>query len=196
MAYVRLNNDMRDLILKRAIEHRFKKLAEDLNDKHAEFAHKVYRSLFTAKEASLMESLPKGWLREVSGFKVQIAGHYTHLSLNGSSSFLDLTITKNEVTLRRIPDKFANAAATVIDSGTPLADEYSSLANETQALKEKIREAKRSLRAVLNNAKSLGALLKSYPELEPFTKGMKPERLATLPAVPREKLNSLLDLPV
>ena len=196
MAYVRLNNDMRDLILKRAIEHRFKKLAEDLNNKHAEFALKVYRSLFTAKEASLIESLPKGWLREGSEFQVQIAGAYTYLSLNGSSAFLGIPITKKEVTMRRIPAKFASAAATVIDAGTPLADEHSYLANETQAIKEKIREAERSLRAVLNNAKSLGALLKSYPELEPFTKGMTPERLATLPAVPREKLNSMLDLPV
>src|SRR5688500_18568350 len=71
---IRLTNDTRDQIRKKAITHRFRKSVVKLMDKQATFTDEVYNDLYGPLVQKRMEELPQGWLHTMSSFHVKFGG--------------------------------------------------------------------------------------------------------------------------
>lgn len=202
MATKRLNALTCETIAKKALAHRFKKEALALCAEGAELAEMVYCQLYSEEDRKKMRALPEGWLPEDTCIRASFACEQAYIYQNGYG--FGRAATEHGI-IR--PDDLPEMGGWRFkadgrrfgplinfppnDELTPI---FSALSGKSEAMRVAISAADTRLRAALKSVTTIGALIKAWPELEPFVPGT--ERKANLPDITRSELNRLLDLPV
>lgn len=202
MARKRLNGVIRETIIKNALTHRFKKEAEELCAEGAKLAEKVYCQLYSEEDRKKMYALPEGWLPEDNWIKASFAGDMMYIYQDGRE-FARPAIKNGIILTSELPSMqpwrfWADRPRFAPDINFSIGDDvvpiFSDLWCKTDDMCHAISAAEARLRAVLNSVTTESALVKGWPELEPFLP--KGEKRSNLPDVTRSELNKLLDLPV
>lgn len=198
VASIRLTTADRESIAKGMLKHRFAKDAARLVKDRAAFALAVYEDIYKPKDRAAMEALPKGWLPEKDHIAVKFADKFTQLPFSGCVSlgydYRDLASV--EAINRRVIGKHANACAAVYEATHKLAIRYELLSQRRSAFKQELREAETQITAALGSVTTTNRLLELWPEASPFVASLGVKAATALPALPTDKLNAMLGLPV
>ena len=195
----RLNNSMRKTILNKALEHKFRNYKGTFQAR-IDLIEKIYDSLYTEKEMSLLKSLPVDWINDIDRLYVKFGGSDYAIWFNGSY-YQNKTRITMEIN-RCLPDKkkpvtanFASYGALKYNARHEFSLTYVDITREEENHRSEYDEAQVMLDKVLNSVTTVAALLKNYPEMAPFVDSLE-AKIANLPAIPREKINELFELPV
>lgn len=204
MASARLTNPIRDSLMNSLLKRAFKKRGTDLIKRCADFADRLYKDAM-GKDLAQIEALPDGWLQSDDDIKVQLGAEIKQVHFVGSLANWGLPdIFRNagvvEITdkkWRRFPSKFKGAVVKQYPGTHALVEEFQKLDNEWNELKAEMEKAKKVAMAAMNSVSTVKKLIDVWPEVEEFAKHYLEdgERKAILPAIPRDQLNILLNLP-
>lgn len=198
----RLNAENRDVILCRAITHRFGAAVAELSEQQARLASTIYQDVYGDK-IKKFDAFPKGWLPSNDHVQISAAGIFYRFNFNGSfdrySHRYDILSRYNPVTdsiNRPFPSCDNGRTLKVYDADDDIAQQCESYATDKSALSEQIQTVTRQIKASLDKFHTVKQLLTEWPEIEPFTEGLAPLPKTMLPAIPTQQLNDLLQLPV
>jgi hypothetical protein len=200
----RLTNDNRERIAFAVLKHRFAAEVAELVRDRAAFADDVYNDIYRKADRDRIDALPEGWLPTTTGITAKFGEHsagYETIQFDGSlrSGTLSRFHTKPKSrTLgiwRRIVTKHQHGCSKVYDPGHKLAKRQDELRVRQVTLEQIVLESQKQIEAALNSVTTASALVKAWPEMEPF---VKPYMTATpnLPSIPASKLNEIFKLPV
>jgi hypothetical protein len=81
---MKLNNDMRGLVVEKIVDHTFEKKQKELTETQTKLFWKIYDSLFkTVEEKEFFESLPKEWFQKNNFFSlVTKSGWANYICIN------------------------------------------------------------------------------------------------------------------
>lgn len=212
MKSFRLTQPLRAKLLGDILEHGFQAETLALARRLAAFSEKVLLDLMPEKDQVRAAALPKGWLPMGNSVQVQLgegSNTYVDLAFNGSQILFGRYRSSGPVRLGdavrndAIPTAVLHALPYHMESGCvrrygaahPLALEWAALQDETNDLTTKLQAAASQVVSTLDAFRSTNALVKAWPEMAPFVAPYEPGD-RTLPAVPRARLNAMLDLPV
>lgn len=196
----KLSSYIKEQIAKDLLRHKFRAEVKALLKKQAEFAEELYRHFFPEDVEQKMRDLPKGWLRYDNYFYLKFGNsgyHSFSVYFNGESSI-------GKHTRKIISDQKHKDAPTKpfphsFDANIPLGHELNkknaALERERDALEEKIKHAELTLESTMNGSTTVGALIKKWPEVEPFARKYDTGD-PQLPAPPYTTLNNMFGLPV
>lgn len=197
----RLTNDIRKMITRAVLRHRFNEQVDALIAERAEFADAVYRDVYSKPDRERMDALPKGWLPEESGLEVQCGtsgSRYERTDFDGSIygplRFVS-TMKKDNDTLRRVLHKHARRCAKVYGTDHKLSVWHDEIGQRVSSLLAEYKTAEQQTAAALASVGTIKRLIEAWPEVAPFALPFEyaPKQL---PSVSTETLNKLLDLPV
>lgn len=179
MASTRLTNVMRDRIVTAALQHRFDKPSAKLAATEETLIAEVRRGLHGKAAIGQMDALPEGWMPLSSVARVYFDSSRGTIKLRTAHPFRHPHNAPFEIAAKDLPKRLverldrhkANKAALVVEQ-------------------EKLR---RELRGALGSFATLESLLKRWPELEPFTKGIE-RATGNAIAVPIADLNNALGI--
>lgn len=203
MASERLRVSDREHIVKRLLCHAFEaRVIAHARARH-DHAMKVYRDIFTEDEIDRMYALPPGWLNTTDDVRARIAGSDNTMHFGGTwdlgpelrKCLSNSDVLKNNVSMR-YPHNMINRIGKVYDANHPLAEQYEDLQREHSQLHELILTARKKAEATVNSYTTVKALIKAWPDVEPFIKPSKPITSFPVPVIPIAELNNLLSLPV
>lgn len=196
----RLTSYMREQIVRAVLTHRFSDEIVDLTAQRAAFANDVYDDVYRKADREKMASLPKGWLPESDAISVsfgETGRFYAVLAFNGETpySVSQFAGERRKEVRRRMMEKHLHGCCKVYAPDHRLTTRYHEICRTSETLTQRIREALRQVEAALGATSSISALIKAWPEIEPF---VKPYYTAPvkLPAIPAATLNEALKLPV
>jgi putative DNA base modification enzyme with NMAD domain len=172
----RINESIRHHVICRIVEDKFKPLQKALDERGKDVALAVYNAMYNEEQQKLMASLPSGWLCTRTRIEVSVDGerHCYYLAKDKPS-----------------PDNHRDYRTT---RRTPVGALIHKYETEKEAFEERKDEALRLARAALASHRTVEALVKAWPEVEPYLpKGSEP--MTTALAVPVKQLNALLGLP-
>lgn len=203
MASVRLTNDLRETLLYKMLTHRFGEEIVQLVKDRAVFATKVYNDVYDETARRSMAKLPAGWLAEDRALKVKFGNDYSELHFDGRCIYGDvLRCTPQKfrdaksVVERRVAYNHHNGCAKVYSVREPLAIEFGQLRDRIKDIKAGIERAKGHTDPALKKFSTLQALVKEWPEIEPFAMPYIKSPPVPLPALPTQSLNELYKLPI
>ncbi len=178
MASIRLTNDTRHLIAKRAVAHGFDKKEAALLAEERALAAKVYDREYPAKIQKMLEALPNGIVRESDTIRFHVAGQY------------------RMITLAKAKRRGVDCDGLKLAADDKLAVECFDFWRREKAFKEARDLARREANAVLASVTTLARLLQVWPEVESFTQdiGASGQPITAL-AIPIKDLNVKLGLP-
>jgi len=202
MASVRLTNEIREEVAVAVLRHRFGAELKALVADRAEFALAVYNDLYKAADRKRIAELPEGWLRTSNQISFRASGSYTSMDFGGSfhgDMRRSLPLSKNKDEPSRFFRPFAskhygNCVATY-DGDHKLAVRYSELEQRLKEIGERHKEASAQVKSALARASTTARLKELWPEVAPFVASYE-AAAPSLPSIPTERLNALLDLPV
>lgn len=196
----KLTNDMRETITTAVMRYRFTQSCAALEADRAAFATEVYKDVYSEADRRQMQSLPPGWLPELSEIRAQFGdsgSRYGELSFNGRvyNSIISLVHAPQPSAHFRAPASHEHSCVKVYANDHPLCARYNALVDLQKAMEVEIKTAQRQTAAALASVTTIGRLVEMWPEIKPFTEGYdtKPRQL---PAIPTTDLNKLLKLPV
>lgn len=167
----------RSSIEKAMLEQRFCQDHERLVARCHAHGVKAYERVFTQNERAKMEGLPAGWLPETRHLEIQFGAEVDQVEM---------------ATPMRVPYEKKGAIVLVLDANDPLAMEHEEILRDIDSLDELESRTRTQIKAVLYSVTSLAALLKAWPEAEPFCTFLRED--FHLPAPPIADLNRLLRL--
>jgi hypothetical protein len=198
----RLTHDIREKIATAALRHRFHEEIEVLAADRAALANDIYNDVYRKADREKIEALPAGWLPTVEYIDAKfgdVAGDYARIYFDGGfyGKFQSLRAraSLSNRPARRALHKHYHGCWKVYDVGHKLAIRHADLAGREAALVADIRAAERQIEASLNSVSTVSALVKAWPEIEPFVKPLSPIA-SQVPALPTASLNEMLKLPV
>ena len=210
MASQRLTKPIRDTILKNLIERSFGPRAQGLVDRTAKLALDVY-DYGMGDRLALLESLPRGWVPRQRYIKVVFGSEHTELNFCGSigswfnfpggeiaqKAHLPRHSRDSDRSTMPVPDDRHRVKFCVVPEDHALSAEYWALNRDLDDLGEDLKRARVSGEAVLSSVTTLNKLIEVWPEAQEFVKPYLSggEARAVLPAVRREELNAIFDLP-
>lgn len=171
-----------DKIVSRLLEHKFGEAFKKLKEREVKLAERVYNDVFSAAHRKLMAELPEGWLPARSHIVARFGGSQGRL---------------DHGTPLRVPNSKSDSWGTlkVYEATHALAEAYQELENDKATLKAERTRLSQEATGAITTARTMKRLLETWPEIEPFTRGLaKPVSL--LPAIPIQTLNSSFGLPV
>lgn len=192
----RLNIDNRNAIIRDALAHRFSADVKSLIDERATFASAVYDDICKKADRLKMAELPEGWLIETDNIAVQFGGDFVRVNFAGKL-YGDLVRATDysRDDKRRVLAKHANGCAKIYDATHKLASEHQRLRSKETDIKNAYKTASQSMMTALNRVSTVKKLIETWPEIAPFASRHDTGK-PSLPALPTEQLNKLLDLPV
>ncbi len=202
MTTVKLTKYMREAIVKSLMKHRFNKDVMELIEAQENLAADVYEDHYPKGIRQKMDALPDGWLVKNDHLSVQFGGSlgYTRLPFNGCHQIINRLSMVSDHGMspvkRRILWKDNNCCAVQYPVDHPLTERFEKLSNARADLHDEISKAWAAAASAVERSTTLGALLKQWPEIEPFTKKYQAERMQQAVVVQRDHLNGLLNLPV
>ena len=206
MASTRLAVWMKEQIQARLLEHAFSIQVMDLIADQAVFARRVYDDVIPPSTQVRLEELPDGWVPQVNHVSVQFGDesrNVTQVDFSGRIGVYDaiaraLSHGDSESVPhkgRRVPYRMKDGVVKVYEVGSKLQRDWEELTNRRVALTAKIKEAEKVIEGTLGSFTTVNALINGWPEVEPFAAKYRQQPPSQLPAVPRQHLNNLLDLP-
>lgn len=195
----------RDTIEERLLRNRFGPVVHSLATDYAALAVEVYNTVYPRAARDRMEALPAGWLSEVPGFMVRFGetgNRVETLNFDGRQNiYRDLARASDDKlmkdlpqVLRRIPYKDKGSVVAVFAEDDRHARIHAELTERLQTLAVQISTTRKEARTALDSFSSEASLLKGWPEVAPFMPKYVPA--PNLPALPRERLNAVLGLPL
>jgi Nucleotide modification associated domain 5 len=200
---MRLTTLIRENLADQVLRHRFADEAEKLVADRVKFATEVYEDIYRKPDRDKMMVLPDGWLPAGLLIAVQfgdLGSSYENVTfdgrLHGTINRIRKIPTKPAETIyRRILEKHRSGCAKKYADDHRLSLRYQALKVAARDLQTRIEAAEKQIEAALNSVTTLPALLKAWPEIEPFTKRYFVEP-SKLPALPVRTLNEMFKLPV
>lgn len=180
----RLTTYLRDTICTRVLEHRFKSLLAEQQERELLFGQVVYLDLYPENIRDLMQRLPAGFLPTRKEVKAMFGETFAHVYFPEDRRVAEAHDSFNVVVKR-------------YDADHPLSGHYHVLEADRERLEEEQRAASRGINSVLGSVSTLSRLLQVWPEVRPFLSnlpGANPPRPTAL-ALPLPALNELLNLP-
>lgn len=204
MASTRLTNPIRDSLMNSLLKRAFKKRGEDLIKRCVDYADRLYRDAM-GKDLAQISALPDGWLQTDDDIKVQLGAEIKQVHFTGTLGnwglpdvFRNAGITENtDRKWQRFPTKLKGQVVKQYPGDHKLVEEFQQLDSEWNDLKAEMERAKKVAMAAMNSVSTVKKLIDVWPEVEEFAKHYLEdgERKAILPAIPRDQLNTLLNLP-
>jgi hypothetical protein len=175
---MRLNTAIRKHVLDKLRTEKFDPIEKEINAEQHALADRVYAHLYTEEERALMLTLPDGWLKSRGSVDVRVDGHYHNLEFDNEE-------------FRRFP---YGRETIYLSSGHPIGRSVTAWARKLELHKEARKEALQQAAGALASYSTVGALLKAWPQVEPF---LPPnlEKVTTALAISVKQLNRLLRLP-
>jgi len=177
MASTKLTVGSRLSIQVQALNHRFASEERKLSEVEEKLYTESRASKFRGGTLALIQSIPDGWLPLHSTIRINDAGRVYKLR------------TAHPQPVPVNDDGYANAA------GMPkrLLERIRKHAAKRRALEEDRSKVAREIHNALKAFGTLESLLKKWPELAPFTKGIE-SATGNLPAVPIDQINKALGI--
>lgn len=180
---MRLNKSLRDDIVTALLNHKFSVRRNKNDSDFLTLAADIHKSLYTLSEHKLLASMPEGFLLNAYRVHGQMCGQWQQFNLraNYDDAAPEFRVSYKERTFNFIgTDK--------------LAVRFEKLSAEKALIEEETVKARAAAYAAVNSAATIAALLKTWPEIEPFIPAK--QRLSLLPVVQTDKLNEIFALPV
>jgi hypothetical protein len=180
MSSNRLAVYMKDRIVVELMAHAFKARRDALEKEKHDLGRAVYADVFPAAILKAVKKLPPNWISTDDVMYVKFGGDFTRVSFGEQ---------------RPVPSISRGNAHTIYSATDPMCDRYRAYLLAKKTLDEDESKARKQASATLNSFTTVGALLKGWPEVEPFLQGIikVPDRL---PAVQVDVLNNTFGLPV
>jgi len=177
----RLNQTMRDEIIKRLIAHRFQATLDEHTRREFELAEAVYSATYNGIIQEKMNGLPKGWLEESSEIRLTFGGRNSHAQFQDEKPrrFLSEHMRWGEGNL-------------AFPATSPLTKQFHSLERDKELIRVEMTDVRNQVRAQLRHFTTIKKLRKEWPQIEQFTQGLGTTPM--LPALPLQKLNDMLGL--
>jgi hypothetical protein len=203
MSSVRLTNDMREILVRRLLTHRYKDAIQAIIDRRAKLAVDVYDDVYSKANRARMAAIPAGWLPQDNDIAVRFGDGqrgYVNLFFNGrtdlSAPFYHIVDDTNQTVHRTFPQKDKGQCLKVYPLEHDFSQTYEQIATDWAALKKQVKDTEALLASSVAKFTTIHAMIKDCPEAEPFVRDWLIAKPIPLPAVPRAKLNAILDLPV
>ncbi len=202
MAYVRTTIDMREKIVQRLIEYRFKAEVEAMVDWQDQLAHQAYQEGFLKIEHEIMAGLPQAWLPVATHVRFQV-GPSTHdqvsLPFNGrqfeKGNLYSMARPRDNI-YKPFPACKNGGVLKIFDDDSVIGKSYHLMVAAKDDLVKRVEEARKQAKVAVNAVSTIGAMINNWPEIEPFVRDfMRGEPVANLPMLPVPKLNAIFDLP-
>jgi len=179
----KLTMTKRDIIVSRALKHRFGDAQEALKAEEVRVGLKLYNAVLGNDTIKLMKKLPEGFFRANRYINIVVNGQYHHYRLG------DILVS--------IPyddDKYLRVTSSSNPDAFTMSTEFQ---NKKLALENEVKEAKTKLIALLNQCGTEHGLTVHWPDGKPFYSDLLgPTPVANLPAVQVQSVNKLFNLPV
>lgn len=191
MATQKLNKEIRRIIVRAAVEHRFAEEEKALIEEGTKLLKE------TALAAQIEGEYPSGWFKKTDSIQIYIPSIDLPLEtrwIHGEA------ITKLEKTWRPIAYlgrsillPYEHRDYVTVPRPSETWDKYENLDKRIRTLLELREETRKKMSCIINRFGTVSALLSSWPELEPF---IPKSEEAQLPALPIYEMNKMLGLPV
>jgi hypothetical protein len=200
----RLTNEIRERVALAVLRHRFAGDVSALVRDRAAFAEDVYSDIYRKADRERMEALPEGWLPTSVAVTAKFGEHssgYETIQFDGSirsgtlCRFHNRPSSRSLGIWRRIPNKHQHGCSKVYDPSHKLAKRQEELRVRQTTLEQLVLESQKQIEAALNSVTTASALVKAWPEMEPFVKQYMTAS-PNLPSIPASKLNEIFKLPV
>ncbi len=200
MATVKLTKDIRRAICSRILRHRFSPIAEELIEDQRSHAARIYKDVYPKGTLAKMEALPKGWLSMNTSLSVRFGednSSFVRVEFNGMTGLLGyrlngLLATRDAIKKPRLA-KHKGVCAKVYPIEHTFSIEWEKLDQRRETLEDEYQDAIGTINVALSKVTTVGALVTAWPEVASFAQSFEP---TLVPALPRETLNELLNLPV
>lgn len=175
----RITNTITERIAQAVTEHAFAERMQAARQREADAGMAAYRAYYGDETIEKMTSLPEGWLLRVTILRFRINGFRHTARLN-----------------QPVPVLCRDSSGYIVLNGD--TDEAMALQHAEQdfdRLNSERSEARREAQRAIKRFSTVKALIKGWPEIEPFAReflGASP----ALPAVIPADLNARLGLPV
>lgn len=197
----RLTTSIRDSLLKKLITRAFQTRVEECLKQQAEFVLSVYLDALK-DDLPKLAGVPKSWIYTSEKFKVVMAHDVVELrpgiglSYSIPHEFIQAGARRNGEAWQ-MPYNRRNDAWKVYEAAHPLAQDFTMLTNKRTDLVTEISRASKQASAAMASVSTVKKLISIWPEVEDLAKEylIEGERQAILPAIPRDLLNKMLDLP-
>jgi hypothetical protein len=186
---IRLTNQVREEILQKLLDKGFSAKKKEIEARRNELSIKVYNDVFSKKDRDLMQSLPQGWLPEISEMKVQFGG---------TSSGVCQREFQTPV---RMPYKHVYSCSTnvlkVYEDSHKFTIEHDKITDDTKVFCSERVKAEAQTKAVLYSCNTTKALKEAWPEISSIVEAYEPaegsqNETAIVPVA--NGLNSILGL--
>lgn len=184
---IRLNADIRDIICKSMLEHRFGPQRADLHKFEDQLIREVYEAAYDEKTRRQIKNLPDGALPRRKKFTVNVAGCQYVLEIRRSNAPWYPVFYRD----KDFYDRFAT-----FDALHPLGQRIADHVHDRGELVKLEETTQVSLTAALRRFSTIGKLLEGWPEVEPFIPKDLTAPATTRALVPIEHLNATLGLPI
>jgi hypothetical protein len=205
MASQRLTIDIRQSVASSVLRHRFaEEVAALVRDRKA-LADDVYEDVYRKADRERMNALPEGWLPQSPNITAKFGEHsagYAQLPFDGSlpsgklHQFQVRAKSHHNGIWRRITEKNKGGCSKAYEPTHKLAKRHEELRTRQITLEQVISESQKQIGAALNGVTTAAALVKAWPEMEPFVKAYLVPAVTNLPSIPTSKLNEIFKLPV
>jgi hypothetical protein len=204
MASTRLTNHIRDSLMNSLLQRAFKAKGEDLIERCADYAERLYRD---AMGSNLLQinALPEGWLPTDDDIKVQLGGEFETIYFSGALNrwalpevFRRAGVTKlDDRRWKRFPNKWKGSVVKQYPGDHAVVGEFQKLDDDWNELETEMERARKVALAAMSSVSTVKKLIDIWPEVEEFAKHylVDGERKAILPAISRDQLNTMLNLP-
>ena len=197
----RLTTHIRESLLKKLLTRAFQTRVEECLKQQTDFVRRVYEDALAADLPKLAD-VPPSWIYRAEKFKVVMANDVAELrpgrglAYSIPHEFIQAGARRNQETWP-MPYHRRQDALKVYEAAHPFALEYTRLTNVQTDLKTEIERASRQAAAAMGAVSTVKKLISIWPEVEDLAKEylVEGERQAILPAIPRDLLNKMLDLP-
>lgn len=197
----KLTNNSREALINAVLRHRFETEVKELIAAKRDFAETVYNDVYTKAAREKMAALPDGWLPTSQSISIQFGDGSRYESMNfggGVYGILSRISSSAKPTddrvFKTVISRHAHGCAKVYAPDHKLSVRYSALKDREGDLKARVNAAESQAKAAINSVTTVGALVKSWPEIEPFTRKLTGV-VARLPAIPISELNKTFKLP-
>lgn len=194
MSSTRLTDSFRNRIIKAVLAHRFADVFATIAKDRAALARAVYEDVLTKKQRDLIATFPEGWLVSEDDIQVQFGAAYDRLYFSGFDWGAWVGEAPERVFMA-MPAKYSGRCAKVYEATHKLSIRHDEIARRIATARSEIRIAENEIRAALAVVSTIPALVKAWPEVEPFCRDIAPAAVP-LPAIPVAKLNETFGLPV
>ena len=203
MSSKRLTKYERNGVVNRLLTHKFGAEADALAREWSALARSLYDYAVPVEMLRKASALPANWFYYGSEFRVNFAGPEVNLYFsprrNASYHGIRFCSLREEASDLLLPQHMISGRGRVnLAAEHALTEAFTRLHAKLGDYKERLVKAEKYADAMLNSHTTVSALLRIWPEVEPFVN--KAERVSApssnLPAVQISELNALLGLPV